>query len=235
MGRLPLPGPFLSSAAAATLAVVRLGDAELATATGVRPAARHPGPRGGRRRRPAALGGGDRPPGGRRLAAARGQAGRGRRAHRRLRRGGGARTTAASPRSCWTTRVARRCPPSTSPGSWPTSTSTAGWPGASARTATRPRSSPGSSTTSPSLCAPRPSAPANRPSTGDRVRQAAGAVRPAHRHLPGHQAQDRRHARTSSSWPGWRRTGRPGPARPTIPSASRPPPRARRSWPRPPP
>ena len=64
---------------------------------------------------------------------------------------------------------------------------------------------------------------------GHRVRQGAGAVRPAHRHLPGHQAQDRRHAPPARAGPGRARTTRRGRPTSTTPSASGRPPCARAS------
>ena len=62
LGRLPFPGPFLSSAVAATLAAVRLGEDDLVAGSGFRPFTRHGRGRRARPRRPARVGRAPPPP-----------------------------------------------------------------------------------------------------------------------------------------------------------------------------
>ena len=203
-GRLPFPGPFLSSAVAATLAAVRLGRRRCAGRPGRRPPPGHGGGGGARARRPP-----------------------------RHRARPGPRPTAMRGCSRGPSRSCSTAPTPTWPWWWPTTAAglatflldaPAGEPGARPRRhpqdgAARPRRPPGAAggpgrATRPriwrrvlddvnvALCGRVGGHRRAGPRAGGGVRQGAGAVRPAHRHLPGHQAQGRRHAPPRRAGPG---------------------------------
>ena len=135
--------------------------------------------------------------------------------------------------SRWTAPPASRCPPRRHPQARPPG-STAARPAGSARAATSAPCWPGSSTTSDRPVRRERGAGRPGPGDGDRLRQAAGAVRPTDRHLPGDPAQDRGHAPPAGAGAGRHPLRRLGQRRrrPAAGAAAASP---RGSWPRPPP
>ena len=231
MGRIPLPGPFFSSAVWPPWPPAPSGPTTCSSHAGHGRRAGHGRPARDGSRRPARHGARPGPPQGSGLGGDRAQAARPRRPHRRLgHRGGPERRGGAL--------VPARAPGSSAepvPDPRPHPQGGRAWSSTRSRSdPLGPAGQPGrrcgaecSTTSAVGLAAETGRGVRPGPRGGDRVRQGAGGVRPADRRLPGGQAPDRRHVPRPRDGPGRRAVRRPGPPTPTRPSGRGPPP-----WPR---
>ena len=230
----PCPDRGSPRRSCATLIALRLGRRRAARRSRRRPTG---GPRSpSRSAAPVIRSTTSRPPpagAGERLDARRPEAGRARRPHRRRRLRRGPRRRRAR-RPSRVDEPGRRAGPEPRrhPQDGPPACSTAGRPAASVRPAISAHSSPASiDDIGIALCAESVGACDRALRDGHRVRQGPRAVRPADRHLPGDQAQDRRHAPPARAGPGRHplrgvgqrcRRSRSGPRRRPWPRASWP-------------